>query len=91
MNKNNISYLRKKFKNLKVIRSFELSVIAYELGLFNGYLEPESLNFVSNLKEKIFSGILWGLKLNGCSLKEQDIYDALIIEGFKKGEKQNSK
>jgi hypothetical protein len=53
---------------IKVIRSVELATIAFELGLFDKYL----LNIENNRKE-LLDSILWGIKLNGCAVREEEI------------------
>jgi predicted nucleic acid-binding protein len=87
VNKENISKLRAEFKNLHVIRSFELAIIAYELGLFDKYsigISPKLVPGVKDLRSEVLPGILWALKLNGCSVKEQDISDAIQLESMRK-------
>lgn len=58
-------------KELKIIRSVELVIFAFEQGLLDKYL-PTSIN---QPKKTLLDAVVWGLKLNGCSmtLKEMDI------------------
>ena len=73
VDKKNIETLQDMFKDLKVIRSFELCIAAYELGLFDKFAKDDSVVKVEEYKRSLLSGVLWALKLNGCSVKEQDI------------------
>lgn len=73
VDKKNIDTMKDMFKDLKVIRSFELCIAAYELGLFDKFVKDDSIVKIENYKRALLSGVLWALKLNGCSVKEQDI------------------
>jgi len=61
-------------KNVKIIRSSELVTSAYSLGLFNGYLEENQQKVLPDIKERILDGLLWGMKLSGCSISEEEIH-----------------
>jgi len=76
VDKDNLDILKKKFGNMKVLRSTELVIIAYELGLLNGYVIKE----VKNSREELLEGVLWGLKLKGCSIREDEISEMVKIE-----------
>jgi len=58
---------------LRVIRSIELVTIAYELGILNRYMSIEEESFVRNVRDELLEGVLWGVKLNGCSVSEDEI------------------
>lgn len=73
VNKKNIDAMKDMFKDLKVIRSFELCIAAYEIGLFDKFAKDDSIIKIEGYKRSLLSGVLWALKLNGCSVKEQDI------------------
>jgi len=64
---------------LKVIRSFEVAAIAYELGLLNMFMQKDEEKAVPDLRRAVLEGVLWGVKLNGCSVKREDI-DRLVQE-----------
>ncbi len=73
--KNNIKKFRDVTLGVNVIRSFELVMIAYELGLFKDlYLN------IPNPKKTLLEGLLWAIKLNGCSISEQELMEAIKIE-----------
>lgn len=63
-----IRAFREKTSGINIIRSVELIMIAYEKGLLD-YLMPKSLNS----KREFIDGILWALKLNGCSVSRAEI------------------
>ncbi len=67
---------QKEAGKINVIRSVDLITIAYELGLLNRYL------FKPELKKTLLEGVLWGVKLNGCSVSQEEISDIMRIEGF---------
>ena len=63
-------------KDIKVIRSFELAIMAYESGMFEKYCLK-----LDKPKKTLLEAILWGIKLNGCSSTEQEIKEVMRIEG----------
>ncbi len=73
----NLNNFKKEIANVKVIRSLELVTVAYEQGYFKEfYLKlPEP-------KKTLLEGLLWGIKLNGCSVSEQEIKEIMKIENF---------
>ncbi len=60
---------------MKLIRSVELVSVAYELGLLDKYLVN-----VPNPKKTLLEAVLWGVKLNGCSVSEREIEEIVRIE-----------
>ncbi len=73
INNENLKLFQKITKNIKIIRSAELLFIAYEQGLFDKF----KWNFS---KKELLSGILWGTKLRGCSISEEEINT--VVEGY---------
>jgi len=73
VNSDNLERLRNEFGHLKVIRSFELATIAYEMGLLNMFIQKSEEKIVPGLKKAVLEGVLWGVKLNGCSVRREDI------------------
>lgn len=69
-------------REVKILRSTELMTIAFELGLFNGYLDGKRL--VGDYERKMLEGILWGLRLRGCAISTREIEDVLKLERFNK-------
>jgi hypothetical protein len=70
----------RKFQNelseIRILRSVELVVIAYEMGLFKKYY-PKNMD---RPMETLLEGLLWAIKLNGCSVSEQEIAEVMKIE-----------
>lgn len=75
INHDNLKELKNKISGIKVIRSFELVTIAYEKGILKDYV----LN-IKKAKKELLSSVLWGVKLSGCSVSEDEINSILKIE-----------
>ena len=75
IDKANLEAFRRKIGPIRIIRSFELVALAYEKGMFNHYL-PD----ISNSRKTLLEGVLWAIKLNGCSVTEQEINELIEIE-----------
>ncbi|MBN2368765.1 hypothetical protein JXC34_07115 [Candidatus Woesearchaeota archaeon] len=73
----NLNRLKSELRNIKVIRSMELVTVAYELGFFEKYYLD-----IPEPKKTLLDGLLWAIKLNGCSVSEQEIQDVLAIENM---------
>ena len=73
-----LNAFRSQMRGLKVIRSTELATIAYEQGLLKEYIADASA--VPNAQQELLEAVLWGLKLNGCSIGEKEINQLLKIE-----------
>ncbi|MFH1439999.1 MAG: hypothetical protein ABIG89_05505 [Candidatus Woesearchaeota archaeon] len=74
INQENLGYIKKELSCLKVIRSTELAVVAYKMGLLDRYMLEDERKIIKNLDEAIVEGVLWGIKLNGCSIRKEEIY-----------------
>ncbi len=64
-------------KNIRLIRSVELVTVAYELGFLDRYVQN-----TPNLRKTLLEGLLWGVKLNGCSVSDKEINQIIKIEGL---------
>lgn len=80
INSENLKRVKELIGDLKVIRSVEFVTVAYEKGLLNVYTENAATRIVPNIKQAVLEGALWGVKLNGCSVKEEEINDILRME-----------
>ncbi len=60
---------------LSIIRSAELVAIAYELGILDGFFVNIPL-----ARKKLLEAVLWSVKLNGCSLTDEEIEKIVKIE-----------
>jgi len=75
VDKKNLIIFQKLVKDVKVIRSLELVIIAYEIGMFKEYYLK-----INNPKQTLLDGLLWAIKLNGCSVTEKEIQEIQKIE-----------
>jgi hypothetical protein len=75
VNRKNLNEFREITKKIKLIRSVELVTMAYELGLLNKYLVN-----IPQPKRTLLEAVLWGVKLNGCSVSEREIDEIVKIE-----------
>jgi hypothetical protein len=75
VDKNKLNSFKEITRHVSLIRSVELVAIAYELGLLNEYLVN-----VPNAKRELLESVLWGVKLNGCSVSEEEINQIMNIE-----------
>jgi hypothetical protein len=71
IDESNLRKFQQMVKGIKVIRSTELVTLAYELGLFDNYKTE---------KKEILDAVLWGVKLNGCSISENEINEIVALE-----------
>ncbi len=79
INKENLNYFKKETKNVKILRSSELMIMAFEFGLFKDYEKSKKI-IENNLKRELLDGILWGLRLKGCAISTEEINEILRIE-----------
>ncbi|MEM4239846.1 MAG: hypothetical protein QXM31_02270 [Candidatus Woesearchaeota archaeon] len=61
--------------HIELIRSAELVTVAYEKGLLDSYVVK-----VPNAKKELLESVLWGVKLNGCSISEDEINELVKAE-----------
>ena len=71
----NLNQFLHEVKNIKLLRSFELAVMAYELGLLDKFLPN-----LPSPKKMLLDGVLWGIKLNGCAVSEHEIDEVIRLE-----------
>ena len=70
----NLKEFQKIIGDVSVIRSSELLVMAFELGLLDKYADGD--------KKELLDGVLWGVKLRGCSISSEEIERIIKLEGF---------
>jgi hypothetical protein len=75
VNKKYLNEFKQITKSIKLIRSVELVSVAYELRLLDKYLVD-----IPNAKRTLLEAVLWGVKLNGCSVSEREIKEIVRIE-----------
>ena len=74
VNKNLLKEFQHICKGIKVIRSTELLLIAYEKGFLNKYITYQ------NTDADLIEGLLWGLRLRGCSISTDEINEVIKLE-----------
>lgn len=77
----NLKDFQKEAKNIKIIRSADLMTVAFENGLLDEYTAETPL-YKDGLKNNLLDGLLWGLKLRGCSISRKEIDEIMKIEGY---------
>ena len=76
INKENLNEIKKRLQGMIVLRSVELVTIAYEKGYLNDYVLKE----VKQPRKELLTAVLWGVKLSGCSVSEDEIDNLLRFE-----------
>lgn len=82
IDKRSLTEFQRIIGNINIMRTAELMVMAYELGLLDEYKEGGEF-LKDNFQKEILDGVLWGLKLNGCAISGEEINDILELEKFK--------
>jgi len=77
VNQQNLDRFKQMTDGLRIIRSVELVVAAYELGLLEKYAVH-----LPNAKRELLDSVLWGVKLHGCAVSGQEIRDILKLAKF---------
>lgn len=75
VNNENLKRLKEKFGTLRVIRSIELAIAGYELGWFDKYLTQDK-----EARKTLIEAILWGIKIRGASISQNEIDRIVKIE-----------
>jgi len=75
INHSKLKEFQKPTKNIKIIRSVELVITAYWLGLLDKYLTK-----IPNPRQTLLDSVLWSLKLNGCAVSKREIEQILKLE-----------
>ena len=81
INKEKVQQWRRELCDLRVIRSVELAMIAFEKGLFDRYI-GRAIPGVMHPKRELLDAILWGIKLNGCAVSEEEIHRIMKLENI---------
>lgn len=70
-----LTQLHHETEGVKLIRSTELVTMAFELGLLDKFLAE-----MPDAKKQLLQAVLWGVKLNGCSISQEDIDEIVHLE-----------
>ncbi len=82
MNKKNMKAFINLVHKIKIIRSSELALVAYETGLLDNYKKKNG-QIELNLEKELLDGLLWGVKVRGCAISYDEIKELLKFKGFK--------
>jgi len=74
LNKKALNEFKGMIKNIPIIRSTEIMIAAFELGLFDKYISDDIP------KKMVLEALLWGLRLRGCSISTKDIDEIVKLE-----------
>ncbi|MBI4145067.1 hypothetical protein HY493_02570 [Candidatus Woesearchaeota archaeon] len=75
MDENALHDFSQQVKGIKIIRSVELVMIAYEKGLLDSFLVN-----VPNARKELLESLLWGVKLHGAAISEDEIAELVRME-----------
>ena len=75
INADNLNRFKEFVGGIKIIRSVEVITRAYELGILNRYIT----NYPNSSKQLI-EAVLWGAKLDGCAVSENEIRQIIKLE-----------
>lgn len=75
VNQNSLDAFQELAGSVKIIRSVELVTIAYEKGLLNEYLVN-----VPGVRRALLESVLWGVKVHGAAVSEEEIEELLKLE-----------
>jgi len=78
-NKDNIKEFKKQLENVQIIRSTELIVVAYKLGILNNLLIDKS-ELVKDPRKTLLDAALWAVKVRGCSISSDEIREIIRLE-----------
>ncbi len=62
-------------RHIVVLRSIELVTLAFERGILDKYVAQ-----VPHARRELLESVLWSLKLNGCSVSEEEINEIVRLE-----------
>jgi len=75
INKSNIRKFQDMTKGVRMIRSAELAIIAYEKGLLDQYLPK-----MPDGRKELLESVLWGVKLGGSAITKSEIEQVVRME-----------
>lgn len=75
LNKSALDEFTQRTRHLRIIRSIELATCAFEQGILDSYIVK-----LPNAKRELLESVLWGLKMNGASVAEQEINEIVKIQ-----------
>jgi len=81
INHNNLKKFNENIRKINVLRSVELGVIAFELGLLNSYITRKG-KVNNDMRKDLLDGFLWAVKIRGCAVSVEEINSLLAYENL---------
>lgn len=81
VNEKTLNEFKKRIGNVNVLRSTELAVAAYDLGILDRFITSNK-KVHNEFRSSLLEGALWGLKLRGCSISSNEIKEIMKSKGF---------
>jgi predicted nucleic acid-binding protein len=79
IHKENLKKLKRAVNGVKILRSVELVMRAYELGMLDNYM-PNKTKVVKDPKKTLLNSLLWGLKIRGCAISHKELDRIVDLE-----------
>lgn len=79
INKECSAEFRKRVKGISILRSIELVMRAYELGMLDEFI-PKKNDIAPEPKKMLLQALLWALKLRGASISRREIDEIVKVE-----------
>ena len=76
VNNKNLHFVQEKMQGIHILRSVEISIAAYELGLFDKYIAEKT----KEKRQQLLDAVLWGMKLRGCAISDVEIQEIIKRE-----------
>ena len=77
-NKKNIKEFKRLLKNVQIIRSTELVIVSYKIGLLNDFIVKT--DSIRNPRKRLLDAALWAVKVRGCSISGKEIKQIVNLE-----------
>jgi len=82
IDKDTLNRFRNEAGKVNIIRSTELVVVAYDLGIMDKYISVGK-KVHNEFRKDMLSGALWGLKYKGCAISVNEIKEILRLKNLK--------
>lgn len=75
MDANKLHDFEKRVRQVRILRSVELVTVGFEMGFLDRFLVH-----IPDAKRELLESVLWGVKLNGCAVSQQEIEEIIKLE-----------
>lgn len=83
----NLKKCKEKLARIPIIRSVELSMMAYEMGILDNYIPQKTYQN----KKDLIDALLWSMRFKGCAISEKEMQEILKEELKEKSFLQRNK